>query len=174
MPRGGAGRARGILGVSRGLPGRSRGALLHSPGPPLKHLFLSILGGILASFWLLFGSLNRPRGALDAKRSIFKTLCFTYVNPYFSSLRGPRGSQNRSRERLENSIRFFTEFCIQNDTKLALKSVQKGARIVTKSLRKSIKNLISFVHRFWEPKWTQNSAQGGVRPGLAMGRKERV
>ena len=39
--------------------------------------FLRILGGILASFWLLFGPLNQPRGALDAKRSILKNPCFT-------------------------------------------------------------------------------------------------
>ena len=39
--------------------------------------FLRILGRILAPFGLRFGSQNRPRRPLGAKRSIFKNPCFT-------------------------------------------------------------------------------------------------
>ena len=100
--------------------------------------FFRILGRILAPFGYHFGSQNRPRSALGAKRSIFKNPCFTEVNPYFSSLEAPGSSQNRSRKRIENSILFLSESCAQNDSKMTPKSTQKGAQRVPKSVRKSI------------------------------------
>ena len=156
-PREVPGEPRGSLaspGVSREGPGEPFGHPRAPPGEPFglhfwclfgysfpanfEVTFLRILGRILAPFGLRFGSQNRPRRPLGAKRSIFKNLCFPKVKPYFSSSEAPRGSQNRSRKRLENSILFLTEFCVQNDSKMTPKWSQKGAQRVPKSLRKFI------------------------------------
>ena len=145
MSRGGPGRARGILGVSRGLPGGSRGALWTPQHPPWEpsglHFgclfrcffplnfelhFFRILDGILAPFLVIFGSLNQSRSPPGAKTWICENLCFTYVKPYFLSLGGPRGSQNRSRKRLRNSKRFLTDFSSQNHQKMIPKWVQNA------------------------------------------------
>ena len=156
-PREVPGEPRGSLaspGLSREGPGEPFGHPRAPPGEPFglhfwcllgyvfpinfEVTFLRILGRILAPFGYHFGSQNRPRSPLGAKRSIFKNPCFTSVKPYFSSLEAPRSSQNRSRKRLENSIRFLTEFCAQNDSEMTPKSIPKGAQRVPKSLRKSI------------------------------------
>ena len=121
-------------GVSREGPGEPFGHPRAPPGEPFglhfgclfvyifpsnfKVTFEGILGGILAPFGYHFGPQSRPRSPLGAKRSIIKSHCFTKVNPYFSSSEGPRGFQNRSRKRLENSIHFVIEICLQNDSKM--------------------------------------------------------
>ena len=95
-PREVPGEPRGSLaspGVSREGPGEPFGHPRALPGEPFglhfgclfgyifhpnfKVTCLRILGRILAPFGPRFGSQNRPRRPLGAKRSIFKNLCFS-------------------------------------------------------------------------------------------------